>query len=76
MSDAYRAYAREYKRERGHPPPEGTQFIHWCYDWDYMLICEHDQEFMECSCFCDDPAARQARRMRRAEFHANYGDAR
>ena len=25
---------------------------HYCYDWDFLLICKHDEEWNACEDFC------------------------
>ena len=40
------ALAEEYKEIRKWKP-----FLHWCPDWDFLLIDKGDSEFECCTCF-------------------------
>jgi hypothetical protein len=40
------AIESEYKEIRRQRP-----FLHWCYEWDGMLIDKNDPEFEVCTCF-------------------------
>jgi hypothetical protein len=31
-------------------------FLHWCPDWDFLLVDRHDAEFEACHCFKNKPS--------------------
>lgn len=45
---AEEAVADEWKEINGWKP-----FLHFCGEWDYLLIDHHDEEFDACTCFGD-----------------------
>jgi hypothetical protein len=61
----------EYIACAGKPPPDGTRFLHFCWEWDFLVICEHDSEFSCCRCY-DDPEARRLSSLRADENAAAF----
>lgn len=35
------------------------KFLHWCPDWDFLLISSEDPEFLACTCTFKDESGRE-----------------
>lgn len=51
MNQCCKQAVKEEWKEIGHWKP----FLHWCRDWDMLLIDKDDPEFENCNCVFDYP---------------------